>query len=215
MSHFSKIEQALEDIKQGKLIIIVDNPNRENEGDFFMPAEAASPEKVNFMISHGRGLLCVAINSLQAQRLALSSMVPLSQNSESTKVNFAISVNAKHGITSGVSAFDRAKTIQVLTNPHSRPEDITKPGHVFPIIASSGGLAKRQGHTEAAVTLAALANYQPAGVICEILRDDGAMARLADLITVAKKFNLRLVSISDLENYVKNSKFNIEQYAAV
>jgi 3,4-dihydroxy 2-butanone 4-phosphate synthase/GTP cyclohydrolase II len=204
MGTFSSIPEALEDIKQGKLIILVDNPNRENEGDFFMPAEIATPENVNFMLHNARGLLCVALDMKQAQQLALYPMVPLHQNTESTKVNFTISVNAKHDISSGVSAFDRAKTIAVLANPQSGPQDITKPGHVFPLIAHPGGLAARQGHTEAAVTLSSLGGYRPAGVVCEILNDNGTMAKLPDLIRLAKKFNLKLVSITDLQRYIKS-----------
>ena len=205
MTAFSTIEEALEDIKLGKLIILMDNPNRENEGDFFMPAETATPEKVNFMLKHGRGLLCVALDYEQAEHLGLSPMVPLHQNTESTKVNFTISVNAKSNIGSGVSAFDRAETIQVLANPNSKPEDITKPGHVFPLIAASGGLATRQGHTEAAVALSTLAGFQPSGVVCEILREDGHMAKLPDLIKIAKRFHLKIVSINDLEHYLNSS----------
>jgi 3,4-dihydroxy 2-butanone 4-phosphate synthase / GTP cyclohydrolase II len=202
LTPFSAIEEALEDIKQGKLIILVDSPDRENEGDFFMAAQAATPEKVNFMIRHGRGLVCVTLDSQQAKRLGLSPMVPAHQNTESTKINFTISVNAKHGITTGISAFDRAKTIQVLASPESTPEDITKPGHVFPLIAHAGGLAARQGHTEAEIALTTLAGLNPAGVTCEILKNDGRMARMPDLIKIAKKFQLKLVSITDLERYV-------------
>lgn len=204
MSAFSPIADVLEDIKSGKLIILVDDPDRENEGDFFIPAVCVTPETVNFMLLHGRGLLCVALDMQQAQRLGLSPMVPLHQNTESTKVNFAVSVNAKHGITSGISAFDRAQTIAVLARPDSRPEDITKPGHVFPLIADPGGLIARQGHTEAAVSLVALGGYPPAGVVCEILNDDGTMAKLPDLINIAQKFDLKIASIADLKAYIKS-----------
>jgi 3,4-dihydroxy 2-butanone 4-phosphate synthase/GTP cyclohydrolase II len=203
MTPFATIPEALEDIKQGKLIILVDNPNRENEGDFFMPAELTTPEKVNFMMHHGRGLVCVALEAGQAKRLALSPMIPAYQNTESTKVNFAVSVNARHGTSSGVSAFDRARTIQVLADSQAKPADITKPGHVFPLIAHPEGLAGRQGHTEAAVTLAKLAGSSPAGVVCEILKKDGHMARLPDLIKIAEKFQLKLVSITELERYME------------
>ena len=204
MTPFSSIPEALEDIKNGKLIILIDNPDRENEGDFFMPAETATPQKVNFMLHNGRGLLCVALDAQQARRLELTPMVPLYQNTETTKVNFTVSVNAKHGISSGVSAYDRAKTIQVLSNATSEPKDITKPGHVFPLIAHQGGLKARQGHTEASVVLSTLAGYRPSGVICEILKEDGEMAKLPDLIKIAKKFHVRLVSIADIERYIKN-----------
>ena len=193
----------MEDIKQGKLIILVDSPDRENEGDLFLAADAVTPEKINFMTLHARGLICVALDMGQAQRLSLSPMVPLHQNNESTKVNFTVSVNAKDGITSGISAFDRAKTVQVLANQQSKPEDLTRPGHVFPLIAHQLGLKGRQGHTEAAVTLSKLAGLAPAGVICEILRPDGEMAKLPDLVKVAQKFNLKIVSINDLEEFIK------------
>jgi 3,4-dihydroxy 2-butanone 4-phosphate synthase/GTP cyclohydrolase II len=207
MNAFSPIPEALEDIKQGKLIILVDDPDRENEGDFFIPAELAAPEKVNFMLHHGRGLVCVAIDMQQAQRLGLSPMVPIHQNTESTKVNFTISVNARRDTTSGISAFDRAKTIAVLADPKAHPSDITKPGHVFPLIAHPGGLNARQGHTEAAVALSTLGGYRPAGVVCEILNEDGTMAKLPDLIQLAKKFGLRIVSISDLKQYTKSHEY--------
>jgi 3,4-dihydroxy 2-butanone 4-phosphate synthase/GTP cyclohydrolase II len=195
---------VLKDIKSGKIIILVDNPERENEGDFFVPADLITPEKVNFMLHKGRGILCVAINQSKAHSLGLTSMVPLRRNTETTKVNFAVSVNAKNATTSGVSAFDRAKTIEVLANPKSTEEDITKPGHVFPLISDPGGLAKRQGHTEAAVTLSELTGFSPAGVICEILNTDGTMATMPDLISLAKTNNMKIASISDLESYIKS-----------
>jgi len=215
MTAFSSIPEALEDIAQGKLIILIDNPDRENEGDFFMSAEAATPEKVNFMLHNGRGLVCVALDMQQAQRLALSPMVPIHQNTESTGVNFTVSVNAKDGITSGVSAFDRAKTIQILASPDARPQDITKPGHVFPLIAHPGGLTARQGHTEAAVSLSKLSGYRPAGVVCEILNDDGTMAKLPDLIKIAEKFSLKLVSIADLQSYTKSHPITMPSQSSV
>jgi len=215
MAAFSSIPEALEDIRLGKLIILVDNPNRENEGDFFMPAETATADKVNFMLHNGRGLVCVALGTGQAARLELTPMVPLQHNTESTKVNFALSVNAKNNISSGVSAFDRAETIRVLARADSRPKDITRPGHVFPLIAHPDGLNARQGHTEAAVALSKLSGYQPAGVICEILNDDGNMARLPDLIAVAKKFGLRIVSIADLQHYVQDHPIKTPKHSSV
>lgn len=205
MKPFSAIKEALKDIRRGKFVILVDDPKRENEGDFFLPAATITPAKVNFMIKHGRGLVCVALASGQARRLALPVMVPPYENTERTKVNFTVSVNAKRHITSGVSAFDRAKTIQVLANPHSKGDDLTRPGHVFPLIAHEDGLRARPGHTEAAVTLAQLAGWPLAGALCEILKDDGRMARLPDLIRVGKKFNIPLVAITDLISYVKTN----------
>jgi 3,4-dihydroxy 2-butanone 4-phosphate synthase/GTP cyclohydrolase II len=215
MTAFSSIPEVLEDIRQGKLVIAVDNPNRENEGDFFMAAELITPQKVNFMAQHGRGLICVAIDNQQAHRLALPLMVPIHQNTENTKASFTISVDAKHGTTTGISAFDRAKTIQVLANPDSQPSDIVRPGHVFPLIAHPNGLVARQGHTEAAVTLSQLAGFQPAGVICEILNENGTMAQLPDLITIAKKFGLRLVSIVELEHYIKDRPLEPTSHSSV
>ncbi len=216
MTPFSSIPEALEDIKQGKPIILIDNPERENEGDFFIAAEFATPEKVNFITKHGRGLVCVTVDAPQAQRLALSLMVPAHQNTENTKASFTVSVDAKHGTTTGISAFDRAKTIQVLADPNSRPDDLVTPGHIFPLIAHPNGLAARQGHTEAAVTLSKLSGFQPAGVICEILNDDGTMAKLPDLIKIAKKFNLRLISIMELgDYYAENYPQQAERHSSV
>jgi 3,4-dihydroxy 2-butanone 4-phosphate synthase/GTP cyclohydrolase II len=206
---FTSIEIALEAIKKGSLVILIDKPDRENEGDFFIPADLATPEAINFMLSNGRGLLCVALDTEQAQRLVLPPMVPLHQNTETTRVNFTVSVNAKRGISSGVSAFDRAETVQILANPNSGPQDITKPGHVFPLVAHPRGLQARQGHTEAAVALASLGGFHPAGVICEILRSDGMMAKLPDLIALSKTLNIPIVSIADLEEYSK--KHHIHQ----
>lgn len=203
MSTFSTIPKALEAIHKGKLVILIDNPKRENEGDFFMAAETATAEKVNFMLQQGRGLMCVALDPEQAQRLSLTPMVPLQQNTEITRVNFTVSVNAKEGIGSGVSAFDRATTIRVLADTTARPEDITRPGHVFPLIAHPGGLAVRQGHTEAAVALSSMAGYQPAGVICEILSKDGHMATRTELADIARSFDIPLVSVKDLADYVQ------------
>ena len=215
MTDFSSIPEALEDMKQGKLVIVVDNPNRENEGDFLMAAALVTPQKVNFMAQHGRGLICVAVDNQQAHRLNLPLMVPTHQNTENTKASFTISVDAKHGTTTGISAFDRATTIQVLANPDSQPADIVRPGHVFPLIAHPQGLAARQGHTEAAVTLSQLAGFAPAGVICEILNENGEMAQLPDLIIIAKKFGLRLISIVDLERYIKSHPIELTSYSSV
>ncbi|OGG66499.1 3,4-dihydroxy-2-butanone-4-phosphate synthase, partial [Candidatus Kaiserbacteria bacterium RIFCSPHIGHO2_02_FULL_55_20] len=166
------VQEALARLKKGGMILLVDDPRRENEGDLFMLAEAATPEKVNFMVTHGRGLVCVAIESAQARRLTLPLMVASHENTETTRVNFGVSVNAARGIDSGISAHDRAKTIRTLASPRSKAKDITRPGHVFPLIAHDGGLRARQGHTEAAVTLAKLAGAHPAGVLCEVLRTD-------------------------------------------
>lgn len=205
-NYFLEIPEALEQLKLGKMLILVDHPERENEGDFFFPASIATAEKVNTAIKLGGGILCVALSQETALRLDLGLMVAPSENTEQTGVNFAVSVNAKKGITSGVSAFDRAKTIKILGSKNSQPKDLTKPGHIFPLIANSGGILKRQGHTEAAVELAALAGFSPAGVLCEILNKEGKMASREELITLAKKMDIGVISIGNLKDYIKNHK---------
>ena len=203
MKPFCSITDAIKEIKKGKILIIVDNPTRENEGDFYFPADLVTPAKVNFLLTHGKGLVCVAISKSQAAKLQLPLMVDRIDNTEKTKVNFSVSVNAAHGITTGVSAFDRAKTIKLLAHANSKPEDLTRPGHVFPLIGEEGGLLKRSGHTEAAVAMSTLAGFDSGGVLCEILRQDGKVARVKDLINIAKKFNIKIVTINDLLNYFK------------
>lgn len=203
MKPFSRVQEALEDIRNGKFVILVDDPGRENEGDFLIPAEFATPEKVNFMITEGKGLLCVAMDGASASRLAIPLMVSSHENTESTKVNFGVSVNAARGIASGISAYDRAKTIQTLANPRSKSTDITRPGHIFPLVADDGGLRARQGHTEAAVALLRLAGLNPAGALCEILKENGRMARVPDLRKIAEKFGIRLLAITDLIRYIR------------
>ncbi|MCH7492277.1 3,4-dihydroxy-2-butanone-4-phosphate synthase [Patescibacteria group bacterium] len=178
MNPFCSIEKAVAEIKKGKPLILVDSPKRENEGDLYIPTDTATPKIITTMIRYGGGLVCSAITKQQANRLSLPLMVSPKKNTEKTKVNFTISVNAKKGITTGVSAFDRAKTIKVLANPKSKPSDLTRPGHVFGLVAKQGGVLEREGHTETAIDLARLANLTPAGVLCEIVRDDGRMAKL-------------------------------------
>lgn len=209
------LPEALELLKKGRMIILVDDPRRENEGDLFMLADAATPEKVNFMVTHGRGLLCVAVEREQARRLALPLMVPKHENTETTQVNFAVSVNAARGIGSGISAHDRARTIQVLASKNPQPKDITKPGHVFPLIAHDGGLAARQGHTEAAVALARLAGASPAGVLCEVLREDGHMARMPELKKLSERFDLPLLAIRDITRFVRTHPIEKKQTSSV
>lgn len=212
---FCAIPAALKELKKGKMLIVVDDPHRENEGDFFSPAETITPAKLTQMILLGGGLICTAITKAQAARLSLPLMVESQKNSENTKVNFAISVNAKNGITTGVSSYDRAKTIKILGNPKSKAEDLVRPGHVFPIIAADGGVAERQGHTEAAVALARLAGFSPTGVLCEIIRNDGRMARLPDLVKLAKKLQLKTVSLVDLSTYLKKYPLSKEKTSSV
>ena len=199
----STVPEALARLRKGGMILLVDDPRRENEGDLFMLAEAATPEKVNFMVTHGRGLVCVAMESAQARRLALPLMVASHENTETTRVNFGVSVNAARGIGSGISAHDRARTIRALSDPRSKAKDVVRPGHVFPLIAHDGGLSARQGHTEAAVALAKLAGGHPAGVLCEVLRKDGHMARMPELMHMGEQFDLPIVAIRDVLRHVR------------
>jgi 3,4-dihydroxy 2-butanone 4-phosphate synthase/GTP cyclohydrolase II len=192
-------EQAIEEIKQGKMLIVIDDENRENEGDLIIAAEKVTPEHIAFMASYGRGLICVPITEERAKELDLPLMT--TENTEAHRTAFTISVDAKKGTTTGISAQDRATTIKALIDPATKPSDLARPGHIFPIIARKGGVLVRAGHTEAAVDLATLAGLYPAGVICEILNDDGTCARLPQLIEFAKKWGLHIVSISSLIEY--------------
>jgi len=198
--HLNSIEEAIADIKAGKVIIVVDDEDRENEGDFITAASNATPEVINFMITHGRGLVCAPLTEKRCQELNLSPMV--GQNTAIYETNFTVSVDLQgHGCTTGISASDRSKTILALIDLNTKPEELGRPGHIFPLIAKDGGVLRRTGHTEAAVDLARLAGLEPAGVLVEILKEDGEMARLPDLIQVAKKFDLKIVSIKDLIEY--------------
>jgi len=203
--YFSTIPEALDQIKKGKLLILVDNPKRENEGDFYIPADKVSPQHIITMIQKGGGLVCSAITQAQAYRLSLPLMIDPLSNTEKTKVNFTISVNSKMGITTGVSAFDRVKSIKILANPKSKQSDLTRPGHVSGLVAKQGGVLERDGHTEAAVDLARIANLNPTGVLCEIVRADGKMAKLKDLIILSQELNIKMVSINDLIKYLKRN----------
>lgn len=191
------IEDAIADIKAGKVIIVVDDEDRENEGDFVTAARNATPEIINFMATHGRGLVCAPLTEERCQELDLNLMV--GNNTAVYETNFTVSVDLQgYGCTTGISASDRSKTIKALINPDIRPEEFGRPGHIFPLIAKDGGVLRRAGHTEATVDLARLAGFEPAGVLVEILKDDGEMARLPDLIKVAERFDLKIVSIKDL-----------------
>lgn len=212
MRSFSTIPEALDQIKKGKMLILVDNPKRENEGDFYIPADHVTPKVIIYMIRYGGGLVCAAITKQQAFRLSLPMMVTPEENTEKTRVNFTISVNAKDGITTGVSAFDRAKTLMVLASPKSKPSDLTKPGHVFGLVAKPGGVLERAGHTEAAIDLARIANLTPAGVLCEIVGADGKMAKLKDLMNLCQKLNINMVSINDLIKYLKKNPLPLLSY---
>jgi 3,4-dihydroxy 2-butanone 4-phosphate synthase/GTP cyclohydrolase II len=194
------IEEAIEDIRQGKVIIVVDDEDRENEGDFLAAAEKVTPEMINFMATHGRGLICAPLTESRCKELDLHAMVR--NNTDHMETAFTVSVDLKgHGVSTGISASDRAKTIQALIDPKTKPYDLARPGHIFPLIAKQGGVLRRTGHTEAAIDFARLAGFKSAGVIVEIMNEDGTMARLPQLAEVARKFNLKLVSIEDLVAY--------------
>lgn len=211
------IEEAIEEIRQGKIIIVVDDEDRENEGDFLAAAEKITPVMVNFMATHGRGLICVPLNESRCKELELRPMV--ANNTDHMETAFTVSVDLKgNGVTTGISASDRALTIQALVNSKTKPYDLARPGHIFPLVAKQGGVLRRTGHTEAAIDFARLAGFKPAGVIVEIMNEDGTMARLPQLVEVAKKFNLKLVSIEDLVAYrmhhdsliVKKEDFDVQ-----
>ncbi|ASZ12011.1 bifunctional 3,4-dihydroxy-2-butanone-4-phosphate synthase/GTP cyclohydrolase II [Chitinophaga pendula] len=194
------IEAALEDIRQGKLVIVVDDEDRENEGDFITAARNVTPEIINFMSTHGRGLICAPLVEERCEELGLDLMVR--DNTALHQTPFTVSVDLLgHGCTTGISAHDRAKTVQALINPDTKPEELGKPGHIFPLKAKSGGVLRRAGHTEATIDLARLAGFEPAGVLVEIMNEDGSMARLPELREIAKKFDLKLISIKDLIEY--------------
>jgi 3,4-dihydroxy 2-butanone 4-phosphate synthase/GTP cyclohydrolase II len=196
----NKIEEAIEDIKAGKVIIVVDDEDRENEGDFVAAARTVTPEMINFMATHGRGLICAPLVEDRCVELGLDLMV--TSNNAAYETPFTVSVDLiGHGCTTGISASDRAKTIQALINPKTKNEELGKPGHIFPLKAKKGGVLRRAGHTEAAIDLSRLAGFEPAGVIVEIMNEDGTMARLPDLLPIAKKFDLKIVSIKDLIAY--------------
>ena len=208
------IQEAIEEIKAGKTIIVVDDEDRENEGDFLTAARNATPETINFMVRHGRGLVCAPITAQRARELDLMPMV--SHNTTSHETNFTVSVDLLgHGCTTGISASDRSKTTIALIDPATKPEDLGRPGHIFPLIAKDGGVLRRTGHTEAAIDLAVLAGLEPAGVICEIMKEDGEMARLPDLLEIAKEFNLKIVSIKDLIAYRLEHESMVKREVAV
>jgi 3,4-dihydroxy 2-butanone 4-phosphate synthase / GTP cyclohydrolase II len=200
MIKLNTISEAIDDIKNGKIIIVVDDENRENEGDFIAAAERVTPEMINFMASHGRGLICAPLTEQRCEELNLNMMVE--NNTVLHHTQFTISVDLiGHGCTTGISVHDRAKTIKALVNSETKPGDLGRPGHIFPLRAKEGGVLRRTGHTEATIDLARLAGFEAAGILVEILNEDGTMARLPQLISVAKKFDLKLISIEDLIAY--------------
>tara|TARA_E500000178_G_scaffold341288_1_gene385042 strand:- start:367 stop:1422 length:1056 start_codon:yes stop_codon:yes gene_type:complete len=225
---FSKISSIIQDAKKGKMFILVDDKNRENEGDLIIPGSKCNSQNINFMAKHGRGLICLALTKKQIDNLKLPLMSP--NNKSRMQTAFTISIEAKKGITTGISAQDRAKTIKTAINPKVRKSDIVSPGHVFPLVAKNGGVLERAGHTEASVDISKLSNLNPSSVICEVMNEDGRMARLNDLYKFSKKHKIKLASIEDLISYRlkyeklvvklnlkavnlnRNLKFNIHYY---
>jgi len=208
------IEEAIDAIKAGEIIIVVDDEDRENEGDFLTAAANATPEAINFMATHGRGLICAPITAERCDELKLDMMV--GNNTAQHETNFTVSVDLiGHGCTTGISASDRSKTVLSLINPQTKPEDLGRPGHIFPLRSVEGGVLRRAGHTEAATDLAQLAGFEPAGLIVEIMKEDGEMARLYDLFEIAKRFNLKIVSIKDLIAYRLRTESLIKKEVAV
>jgi 3,4-dihydroxy 2-butanone 4-phosphate synthase/GTP cyclohydrolase II len=197
--YISSVEEVIEEARNGRMFILVDHEDRENEGDLVIPAQMATPDAVNFMATHGRGLICLALQAERLDRLGLPLMAQANQSRHETA--FTVSIEAREGVTTGISAHDRARTISVAIDPRSGPQDIATPGHVFPLRAREGGVLVRAGHTEAAVDFARLAGLNPSGVICEIMNDDGTMARLPDLVAFAQRHNIRIGTISDLIAY--------------
>src|SRR5437868_3022118 len=210
---FNSVEAVIADVQRGKMVIVVDDADRENEGDLIMAAQFATPATVNFMAKHGRGLICVPTTSERLQQLGIERMVR--QNRETFKTDFQISVDAARGITTGISAADRAETIRIMAEPTAVPEDLVQPGHVFPLRARPGGVLQRAGHTEAAVDLIKLAGCRPIAVICEILNEDGSMARLPNLIRFAKKHRLKICTIADLILYRRTREKLVERMEVV
>ncbi len=210
-ARFAPIDEAIADIRAGKMVIVVDDADRENEGDFIMAAEMATPEALNFMVTHGRGIVCMPLTQQRLDELRIPLMV--SKNNESHGTAFAVSIDIQGRTTTGTSAFDRAATVRAVTDPELRADDIRMPGHVFPLMAQEGGVLKRAGHTEATVDLARLAGLYPAGVLCEVLHPDGSMARTPELVRVAEEHGLKLISIADLIEYRRRSEHLVRRTA--
>lgn len=208
---FNKIEELIEDVRQGKIVVLVDDEDRENEGDLVLAADHVTPGLINFMALQARGLICLSLSPRQIDRLKLPQMVRDDQNLSSNKTAFTVSVEAAFGVTTGISAADRAHTIRVASNPEATPNDIHMPGHIFPIRAQHGGVLRRAGHTEGSVDLAQLAGLNPAAVICEVMNDDGTMARVSDLMAFAKKHNLKIGTIVDLIEYRLSREVLVEE----
>ena len=210
---FASIEEAVEDIRNGKMVVVVDDPERENEGDLVVAAQFATAEAVNFMATHARGLICLCLTGERCEELGLPQMTP--RNEARLGTAFTNSVEAREGVTTGISAADRAHTIEVAIDPHSTPHDLVQPGHVFPLRAREGGVLVRAGQTEAAVDLARLAGLEPAGVVCEIMNEDGTMARVPDLVPYCEQHGLRMITVADLIEYRRRTEKLIERVVSV
>jgi 3,4-dihydroxy 2-butanone 4-phosphate synthase/GTP cyclohydrolase II len=209
---FSSIEEALEDIRRGRMVVVCDDENRENEGDLTLAAQFATPEAINFMAKEGRGLICLALTPERCNELGLDLMA--AKNEAPLQTAFTVSVEARHGVTTGISAADRAHTIQVAIDPHSKPEDLVQPGHIFPLKAKAGGVLERAGQTEAGVDLTRLAGLIPAAVICEVMNDDGTMARVPDLVPYCERHGLKMITVADLIAYRRRTERLIERVVA-
>ncbi|MGZ4282576.1 MAG: 3,4-dihydroxy-2-butanone-4-phosphate synthase, partial [Gaiellaceae bacterium] len=210
---FASIEEAIEDIRHGKLVVVVDAADRENEGDLTIAAQFATPEAITFMATHGRGLVCLCLTEERCDELDLRPMTDHNETPFGTA--FTISIEAREGISTGISAQDRSRTIQVAIDPSKGPHDLVQPGHVFPLRARAGGVLRRAGQTEAAVDLARLAGLNPAGVVCEVMNDDGTMARVPDLIGYCERHGLKLVTVADLIEYRRRTEKLVERTTAV
>ncbi len=210
---FDSIESVIADLRKGRMVVVVDDPGRENEGDLIMAAECVTPQDINFMAKHGRGLICVPTTFERLKQLGIEQMV--AQNTENYRTDFQVSVDAAKGVTTGISAADRARTITIMANPTAVPEDLVQPGHVFPLRAKPGGVLQRAGHTEAAVDLARMAGCRPAGILCEIMSDDGSMARLPELKRFARKHKLKLCTIADLILYRRTREKLVQRVETV
>jgi 3,4-dihydroxy 2-butanone 4-phosphate synthase/GTP cyclohydrolase II len=210
---FATIEEAIQEIREGRMVVVVDDPTRENEGDLVIAAQFASPEAINFMATHARGLICLCLTEERADELGLRPMTE--HNEAPLGTAFTVSVEAREGVTTGISAADRSHTIQVAINPQSKPTDLVQPGHVFPLRAKPGGVLERMGQTEAAVDLARLAGLNPSGVICEVMNEDGTMARVDDLVPYCERHDLKMVTVADLVEYRRRHEKLVERGATV
>lgn len=210
----NSMTEIIDDLRNGKMVILIDDEDRENEGDLILAADFVTPDAINFMATQARGLICLSLEPQQIDRLGLPLMVGDERNHSPNKTAFTVSIEASHGVSTGISASDRAHTIRVASHPKARPQDIIMPGHIFPIRAQQGGVLKRAGHTEASVDLARLAGLTPAAVICEVMKNDGTMARLPDLIEFAQKYQLKIGTIEELIRYRLNNETLIEEVSS-